>query len=167
MSKADKPSAREERAASGYARQADAIDREDAARLARDAQKQALRDEWRDYISRQPSEEELPTSSITSAVYRGALVTCLKIAQGDVVITEVEHGSNGDAREYSRPVSHKDRIRACEAIFRLRMEEARLLAEMNGLAAPQPQVQAATLPGLTDDEKVAFLRSRIKLAGGA
>lgn len=95
-----------------------------AERIARDSQRCALRDEWQ-RIKAQPTEDELPTSTLMQYVHRAALVSCLRVAE------------QGEA--------DSDRVRACEAIFRLRIEEARLLAEMAGVAQPQAAAMAAAL----------------------
>jgi len=96
----------------------------DTARLARELQINALREEWRAYVEGQPTEEQLSTDHIRSAAYRGALVRCLRIANGET--------GAGDRAQ----------VKACEAIFKLSVDEARLAAEMRGDTTPQPQITA-------------------------
>jgi hypothetical protein len=103
---------------------ADRIAARQAERIARDSQRCALRDEWQ-RIQAAPTEDELPTSTLMQYVHRSALVACLRVT---------EQGE-----------SESDRVRACEAIFRLRIEEARLLSEMAGTTQPQAAIVAASL----------------------
>ena len=129
--------------------------------LARAEQRRALRDEWANAIELQPSEGELSTTTITQAMYRGALIRLHKIAGGEATFKTVD----SDGETVVRHFSEASQLRAAELIVKLRMDEARLLAEMGGAAKPQPQVtvNVATVdPEIPREEKVAILRALAK-----
>jgi len=143
--------------------QAAEVQERHAYELGREAQRLALRDEWKNAIELLPTENDLPTTTITQAVYRGALMRLQKIASGDAYEEHVTE--DGDVKRKKVSMGHQ--LRAAELILKLRMDEARLLAELGGAAKPQPQVHVHAENVLTRDEAVEILQARRRRQVGA